>query len=652
MTDPADLHDEEDSEKTKFDLSDDQNKTTTTVNLDPDESSARLIINGGSGKGDYDDTKTKIVDGTASSDGEVSFNGLGKDEVLKYANDPFWVRLRWILFILFWVGWIAMLVTAITIIVLAPRCPPRPDLKWYNTEIVYQVAPQSFKDSDGDGYGDFKGLTEKMSYITDNLGAKAIWLNSIYKNDGRDGGLGIIDHKDIDPKFGVSLDDFKDWLKKMRKEGKKIILDLIPNQTSKNHTWFLESKKGVQKYKDYYVWSNKTDAPNWESYYGEPAWKKDTERNEWYLHQFGADHPDLNLQNEDVREEIKGIMKFWFDAGVSGFHIQGLEYLVEDADLRDEDDQKLMSRNNRGSLEFLEELRVVADQYSDKPGRERLLFGSVLMANKNQTLEYWGTAEKKRLHIVVPVMEKLKEPCNAACAKTLIDELIDNNTQQWLGLQLSNEYVTRVASRMDSSGELYKSRLMVAHALQLLLPGTVFNYYGDEFGQRESIPDGSINMNGRETHVSPMQWNTQENAGFTDGPKPWNNVGPNYKEDNVQVAEAHNANTPLDEFISLSKLRTKESFQWGKTKVVSPNDELLLFTRRATRFSYFLTIINFSNNKTYVAPHNLEEMGVKAEGKVVYHSKDMKLDEKISFQDKGLQLNPYNIVVVEYASDE
>ena len=140
----------------------DKNKSeldeSTAVDIDPHDESKTQLINGGAVGDDHPEKfKTVIVDPGASSDGEVSFNGLGKDEVLQYANDPFWVNLRWAMFILFWIGWLAMLVTAIAIIVLAPRCPHRPDLKWYHTDNVYQVYAKSFKDSGDDGVGDLKG---------------------------------------------------------------------------------------------------------------------------------------------------------------------------------------------------------------------------------------------------------------------------------------------------------------------------------------------------------------------------------------------------------------------------------------------------------------------------------------------------------------
>uniref|UniRef100_A0A0B6XYM5 Glycosyl hydrolase family 13 catalytic domain-containing protein n=1 Tax=Arion vulgaris TaxID=1028688 RepID=A0A0B6XYM5_9EUPU len=638
------------NEGTKINLNE---SNTTTVHLDLDESKAHLINSNGGAGGDRDDLKTAIIDPTSvSSDGELSFNGLGKEEVMRYANDPFWVRLRWILFILFWVGWLAMLVTAVVIIVLAPRCPPRPDLKWYQTETVYQVYPKSFKDSNDDGVGDFGGLTEKLSYITTDLGIKAIWISSFFVTDGKSS-LGVIDHKDIDKSFGTTLDEFKGWLKKLRKEGMKVILDLIPNQTSKNHTWFLKSQQNDELYKDYYVWANAGgNLPNdWLTVDGKPAWTYDTSRGAWYFHQFSEDYPDLNLSNELVKTEIKDIMKFWMEAGVSGFHIDGVEYLVENPDVKVPDPDRSQTRNYVGTLSLLEELREVANAYSDKPGREKLLFGTVEHANNNFTQELWGSGDKKRLHIVAPILKDLSSACDAGCIKTTVDELLTDKDDQWLGIQLGNQNIPRIASRLEHNDGRFKSRLIVAHTLQLLLPGTPFNYYGDEFGQR----NGNISSNKEmDNYRTPMQWNTQENAGFTGKDvKPWLPVSAEYKSDNVQASLAHFSDvTPFKAFKRLVKLRSRESFQWGKTMVCSPQDNLVIFTRKATRFPYFLTVINTGNGDVHVSPEELKCAPSKDEGQIVFHSRDKQLGETLDFSGQGLQLDPFDIVIIEFAAED
>ncbi|KAK0059838.1 maltase A1 [Biomphalaria pfeifferi] len=620
------------------------NDDSTRVDIDADESSAHLIKNGGAGDiPDVDEYKTTVVgDRTpASSDGEVSFTGLGKDEVLRYANDPFWVRLRWILFILFWVGWIAMLVTAITIIVVAPRCPPRPDQKWYNTETVYKVLAKSFKDSNGDGVGDHPGMLEKLNYITDTLGAKAIWISSIFKSDN-DGENGIIDHKELSEKMNVNEADFINWIKKMRKEGKKIILDLIPNHSSKKHKWFEKFLNGEAPYKDYYI-SNKTqESLNWKDEKNNSLWAKEGIIE--YLHQFSASHPDLNLKNPAVVDEIKNIMKYWFEAGVSGFYIHDLEYLVED--LNDVNGQS----NTQDTLQFLEELRKVADDYSDKPGRERALFGFVQTTNRNQTLEYWGNDEKKRLHIVVPDISNIDLSCNSKCVKKLLENILEKD--KWLGLQLTNEKSDRVATRLDNKDGNYKKRLTVAHALQLLIQGTPINYYGDEIGQRNGEKNSTLNLNGREVIMSPMQWNTDKYAGFSTV-EPWYSVSTTYKLDNVDGELAHfTTSSSLKQFKNLLKLRERESFRWGKTQVYAPNDDLLMFTRKAERFPSFLVLINTGNSSLHVAPSNIEMADVPNVGQVRFHSRNVEIDQEINIADFALNLEPFEIVVFEFPSKD
>jgi len=589
----------------------------------------------------------KIVNGTAaSSDGEV-FNGLGKDEVLKYADDPFWKRLRWILFILFCIGWLAMLLTAVLIIALAPRCPPRPDLKWYQTESVYQVIPESYKDSNDDGIGDFKGLKDKFEHIEDDLGMKAVWISNLFKTDGATypEELGIIDHKAIRESFKATVDDLKSWMKTLRKEGKKVILDLVVNQVSKDHEWFKLSREGDEKYKDYFIWkaSNASLPNNWVNSDETSAWHFDDKRQAHYFSQF-KDYPDLNLDNDDVVEEIKDIMRFWFKNGVSGFHIKDVEYLVENPNLADDDADKKQTQNYPGTLKFLEKLREVSNEYSDKPGRERFLFATVRYADKNQTMSYWGDEEKDRLHVVIPIMGKIRKGLTSQDVKIKVMKTITDDRDQWLGLSLGDQYSERIATRLEDPMKLY-----YAHALELLLPGTAFNYYGDEFGQE------SPKIRTKDNKRTPMQWDNSPNGGFTsENVVPWIKMGDGYITNNLKAGSAHfSGETPLKGFIDLLKLRKNPSFQWGKTKMCNPNDRLFMFTRKATRFPFFLTMMNLSDERLTISLKDLECLQTKKEGTVRFHSSDPdEVGSVLDFHDKSVSLKENDVLVIEFAADD
>lgn len=627
---------------------------STNVDLsgDPDDSKAQLIINANGGAG-VDHVGVKIVDGTtASSDGDVSFNGLGKDEVMKYADEPFWKRLRLILFILFWLAWIAMLVTAIIIIALAPRCPPKPDLKWYQTDVVYQVVPESFKDSSGDGYGDFNGMDEKLGHVTDDLGMNATWIGNVYKTDPLStdnidaNKRGIIDHKAIRDSFGATPEKLKSWIKNLRKEGKKIILDLVPNQSSKKHTWFQKSRAGDEKYKDYYIWhsgggSNNGSVPNdWTNHKGATAWTYDSERKAYYFHQFDEDLPDLNLANEAVVDEIKDIMTFWFDMGVSGFHIQDVEYLVENPDLTASKDTA--TRNYMGTYAFLDKLRGVVDGYQ-KPGQERFIFATVKDANKNQTLTYYGTDGKKRLDIVISVMNEFKQDCNAACVYKMVQSRLTDQENQWLGLSLSDPTTMRVASRLGDS----KVALHAAHALELLLPGTAFNYYGDEYGQSQGATGSS---------QSPMQWNTQPNAGFTGGNvtlEGWQKLATDWENNNLKAGLAHfSGKTPLKGFQELVKLRQMPSMQWGETKMCTQGDHLFMFTRKAYRFNYFLVMMNLGTDQQLVALNRVSCVDSEEEGTIVFHSREDEVGTVLNVHDAPIRLEGGDVLVLDFPTTD
>jgi len=621
-----------DNKEVNVDINDDDHS--------PDDSKIGLI-NGGAG------TDVQIQDPTAvSSDGEVSFNGLGKDEVMKYADEPFWKRLRQILFILFWVGWAAMLATAIIIIYLAPRCPPRPDLKWYQTDSVYQVIPKSFKDSSGDGFGDIEGLKSKLEYI-DDLGSNTIWLSGIYKVDKNDVGFqGIVNHMELAEDIGVSAETLKAWIKKRAKEGKRVILDLVPNQTSKKHPWFVKSQKKEEKYKDYYVWKSGSTTPNdWKiKNTSKNAWEKDQTRDEWYLHQLGEDYADLDLENPDVVDEIKKIMKFWLDAGVGGFHVCNVEYLIQDYN------SNQAANLTQGTKDLLADLRGVVEGYN-KPGRERFFFSTLDIQNTdvNQIKSFFG--DNKGLHVVMPLMN-LDKDSNAKSIKMMAEQKIlmeaENNEEPWIGLGLGNQFTSRVASRMGKSAD----KLNAAHAIQLLMPGTSFTYYGDEFGQYDG-DDGTVTTS--EHYYSPMQWNNGKNAGFSTSDKIWQAVGKEFKTNNVQGATAHfTSSTPLKVFKDLVKLREEPSFQWGKTKMCPPAEDssLFIFSRKATRFPFYTTLVNMGSSIEIVS---LSTLGCdsKPEGTVVFHSGDSEqVGKTLNFHDHPASIKQGEVVVLEFAADD
>lgn len=297
------------------------------------------------------DPKVKFIGGNQSVDVEQGGStttdkgikpALTKSELMKYANDPTWVKLRWGLFALFWLAWLGMLVASVVIIIYAPKCPSPNPKSWWQKSPVYEVYVKSFKDSDGDGIGDLKGVQSKLDYLA-NLGVGSVWLSPVYQSPMKDNGYDVSDYTAIDPVFG-SLDDFKALVKEMHDRDMKVIMDFIPNHSSDEHEWFTKSKAKDGKYADYYVWAdgNGNNPPNnWKSVFGGPAWTKDPTRNQWYLHQFYPHQPDLNLRNEDVVNDLTEILKFWVDLGVNGFRVDSVGHFYEDSANGDEDSSGL-----------------------------------------------------------------------------------------------------------------------------------------------------------------------------------------------------------------------------------------------------------------------------------------------------------------------
>ena len=202
---------------------------------------------------------------------------------------------------------------------------------WFKDAIIYQIYPRSFKDSDGDGMGDIKGIIEKLDYLKD-LGINCVWLSPVYESPMDDNGYDISDYKKIYETFGT-MEDFDLMLSEMHKRGIRLIMDLVANHTSDEHPWFIESKKSEDNpYLDYYIWKKKPN--NWTGFFGEKAWEYDPTTDAYYLHLFGKKQPDVNWENEKVREEYKEIIKFWLDKGVDGFRCDVINLISKDLEYK------------------------------------------------------------------------------------------------------------------------------------------------------------------------------------------------------------------------------------------------------------------------------------------------------------------------------
>ena len=287
---------------------------------------------------------------------EVAFNSLEKDDVkIAFDDSPdaplkptekeiaAHRKTRLILVALFGVVVLVLVVVAIIIIAVSPRCSPKTtpapgkanktddDDSWWKHAVIYQLYPRSFFDNSGDGNGDLKGISSKLDYFAE-LGVNALLLNPIYKSNG---GYDVENYTSIDTLFG-NMDDFENLLKDAKEKGLKIIMDFVPNHTSKKHPWFEESKKSKNDAKrDWYIWrngtgENGTEPPNnWLSVSGGSAWTYDSASKQFYLHQFKEEQPDLNLRNQEVKDELKKAMKFWLDKGVDGFRFDSVQYFAE-----------------------------------------------------------------------------------------------------------------------------------------------------------------------------------------------------------------------------------------------------------------------------------------------------------------------------------
>jgi len=423
------------------------------------------------------------------------------------------------------------------------------EARWWQRGVIYQIYPRSWLDSDGDGVGDLPGIVARLDYLA-WLGVDAIWLSPVYPSPMVDFGYDVADYCDVDPVFG-SLADFDRLVAEAHARGMRVLLDWVPNHTSDQHPWFVESRSSrVNPKRDWYVWRDpKRDGgppSNWLNYAGKSSWKWDEHTGQYYYRVFTDQQPDLNWRNPEVQEAMFDTLRFWLRRGVDGFRIDTLSLLVEDDELRDNpsnpdyrpgEDFPYMREisihqvDRPETRELVRHVRKVVDEFGD----DKVLLAELVLP-LDQTVAYYGTNGDG---VQVPFnVELLTAEWDARGLADYVDRyLAALPAEGWPNWVLGNHDVPRVASRLGPA------QARVAAMLLLTLPGTPILYYGDEIGQRDAeIPPDAVRDpvaelvpgRGRDPERAPMQWDGGPAAGFTTG-RPWLPLAADHATVNVEA---------------------------------------------------------------------------------------------------------------------
>lgn len=514
---------------------------------------------------------------------------------------------------------------------------------WWKDGVIYQIYPRSFQDRNGDGIGDLPGILSRLDYLLE-LGVDAIWISPIYPSPMADFGYDVSDYTGVDAIFGT-LEDFDRLSLAAHDRGLKLILDFVPNHTSEEHPWFLESRSSRENPKrDWYLWREPADgggAPNnWMSHFGGSAWALDPRTGEYYLHSFLTAQPDLNWRNQEVRAAIYAAMRFWLDRGVDGFRMDVLWLLIKDDQFRPNPPNPdwAAGGNSYGSLLPLynsdrpETHEIVAEMRSLLRGYgERVLIGEIYLPLKELVTYYGADPNVGDLRGAdMPFnFHLIQTPWRADDIARLIREyegLLPAGA--WPNWVLGNHDQSRLATRLGAG------QVRVAAMLLLTLRGTPTLYYGDELAladaaiRPEEVQDPAeknqpgIGM-GRDPERSPMPWDTSAGRGFTSG-TPWLPFAPNAGEAAVEI-QAAAARSVLSLYRELLRLRReREALHAGEISEVRAENGVLSYRRTSAqqRLQVFLNLTEEvreveSPKGRIVLTTILDGSGAEVDGKLV-----------------------------------
>ncbi len=535
---------------------------------------------------------------------------------------------------------------------------------WWKEAVAYQIYPRSFMDSNNDGIGDLQGIIQKLDYVKD-LGIDVIWICPMYKSPNDDNGYDISDYKDIMDEFGT-MEDFDELLEEVHKRDMKLIIDLVINHTSDEHEWFIESKSSKDNPKrDWYIWKDGKDDKepnNWESIFKGSAWQKDEETGQYYLHLFSKKQPDLNWENEEVRNELYKTVNWWLDKGIDGFRVDAISHIKKEEGFKDMPNPDKLKyvpsfdkhMNVSGIQNYLQELKNETFSKYDI-----MTVGEANGVTTKDCYEWVGEEEGKfnmvfsfeHLSLWDHHKDKSFDVCKYKKAMSKWQDALHN--KGWNALFIENHDQPRVVSNWGNDKEDLVQSAKALGMSYFMQQGTPFIYQGQEIGMTnvafDSIHDyddvGTINeyyhdlergiseedalkkiwMSSRENSRTPMQWNDSKHGGFSCADKTWFGVNPNYVDINVEK-QVKEEDSILNFYKKMIKIRKEnEALIYGKNNLLMIRDKQIYAYERVLNDDKFVIICNLSDEK---AIYYHDEITLKYEDLIlsnynVKHHKDI-----------------------------
>ena len=500
--------------------------------------------------------------------------------------------------------------------------------KWWQKSVIYQIYPKSFFDSNGDGIGDLQGIIQKISYLK-RLGVDVIWLCPVYQSPQEDNGYDISDYESIYPGFGT-MDDMKKLIRICDREGIRSVMDLVVNHTSDEHKWFQEAKKSRENpYRDFYIWRKGKNGqlPNdLESNFGGSAWEYSEETDEYYLHFYSKKQPDLNWENEKLRQEIYRMMNRWLDLGIAGFRMDVIDLIGK---LPDEK----IKENGPRLHEYLQEMNA------NTFGRRDAMTVGECWGATPEIARLYTAPERKELSMIFQ-FEQIQLDKKKGGQRWDLKELDLRDLKAvfskwqyeleecgWNSLFWSNHDLPRIVSRWGNDREYRELSAKMLATLLHGMKGTPYIYQGEELGMTnapftsiEDFPDietqniykerlragfseeetmCAIRKKARDNARTPMQWNAEKNAGFTTG-TPWYQVNPNYTEINAEDAMSRE-DSVFYYYQKLIRLRREhEIMAYGIYDLLLPEDEDLYIYTRTLENEKWLILCNFHEKERVI----------------------------------------------------